>query len=78
MGARKNKESFESHLGRLEEIVDELESGELELEAALHRYEEGVKRLKSCYELLATAEQQVRKLVGDSAEEPFDGEEEPA
>jgi len=60
-------ESFEENLGNLE-------SGELELEDALKRYEEGVRRLKSCYEMLAKAEQQVKKLVGDE-EEPFEPEE---
>ncbi|MHC4939718.1 MAG: exodeoxyribonuclease VII small subunit [Planctomycetota bacterium] len=73
--AAKKKESFETHLGKLEEIVDDLESGELELEEALRRYEEGVKRLKTCYELLTEAEQQVKKLVGESGEEPFEEEE---
>jgi len=71
MAAKKKAESFETHLAQLEEIVDELESGDLDLEKALERYEEGVRRLKSCYELLATAEQKVKKLVGD-AEEPFE------
>ena len=75
MAAPKKKESFETHLARLEEIVDDLESGDLELEGALARYEEGVKRLKNCYELLRQAEQQISKLVGESGEEPFAAEE---
>ena len=75
MGAKKKEESFETHLGKLEEIVEDLESGELELEDALQRYEEGVKRLKSCYRMLTEAEQQVKKLVGESGEEPFDAGE---
>ena len=72
--AAKKKETFESHLHALEEIVDALEAGELDLETALARYEDGVKRLKICYELLQGAEQRVRKLVGDS-EEPFEEDE---
>jgi len=71
MAAKKKTEPFEKHLQALEEIVDALEGGELDLEAALTRYEDGVKRLKTCYELLQNAEQRVRKLVGDR-EEPFD------
>jgi exodeoxyribonuclease VII small subunit len=78
MGAKKKSESFETHLGKLEEIVDDLESGDLELEAALQRYEEGVKRLKTCYELLSRAEQHVRKLVGETETEPFEPEEDEA
>jgi exodeoxyribonuclease VII small subunit len=75
----KKKQTFETHLAALEEIVDALKSGELDLETALARYEDGVKRLKSCYEMLQSAEQRVQKLVGDqnavdggAIEEPFD------
>ncbi|MHC4408109.1 MAG: exodeoxyribonuclease VII small subunit [Planctomycetota bacterium] len=75
MAAKKKQESCETHPGKPEEIVDDLESGDLELEAALARYQEGVKRLKNCYELLTQAEQQVKKLVGESGEEPFADEE---
>ena len=71
MAAKKKNQTFETHLACLEEIVDDLESGDLELEAALQRYEDGVQRLKTCYELLQKAEQQVRKLVGDSADQSF-------
>lgn len=65
------EDSFESHLAKLEEIVERLESGELELEGALREYEDGVKRLRNCYALLEKAEQQVQKLVGDD-EVPFE------
>ena len=68
------KDSFETHLAQLEEIVEKLESGELELEGALKQYEDGVKRLRHCYELLEKAEQQVTKLVGDEEQE-FDGDD---
>ncbi len=72
-------ESFEDHLEVLEKIVDELESGELELESSLERYQEGVKRLKSCYGLLQKAERKVKALVrdddGELKEEPFGDED---
>ena len=74
MPAKKKKtDSFETHLAALEEIVDALEAGDLDLETAMTRYEDGVKRLKSCYSLLKDAEQRVKKLVGDE-EQPFDEE----
>ena len=41
------KEGFEDHLQALEKIVEELEAGDLTLDAALGRFEEGVKRLKT-------------------------------
>ena len=74
MAAKKKSETFESHLAALEEIVDALESGELDLETAMGRYEEGVKRLKSCYSMLQDAEQRVKQLVGDEESE-FEEEE---
>ena len=73
------KEGFEEHLDALEKIVDELEGGELSLDDSLKRFEEGVKRLKSCRTLLNKAEEQVKILVrgagGEVGEEPFEGDE---
>ena len=39
---------FEASLARLEEIVHQLEQGELGLNESLQRYEEGVARLREC------------------------------
>lgn len=55
--------SFEAHLQRLEEIVAELESEELELDAALRLFEEGVERLREASAGLARAEERVKLLV---------------
>ena len=77
--AKPKKEGFEEHLEALERLVDELESGDLTLEGSMERYQEGVKRLKTCYDMLRKAEQQVKILVRDSdgelSEEPLEGEE---
>lgn len=71
----KKPEGFEDHLGALERIVEELESGDLTLEDSLERYQDGVKRLKTCYDLLKEAENKVKILVrdaeGELGEEPF-------
>jgi len=73
------KDSFEEHLETLEKIVEELEAGDLTLDQALERFEAGVKRLKSCRELLQKAEEKVKILVrdaeGELKEEPFESEE---
>ena len=73
--AAKRKQGFEDHLTALDGIVEELESGELSLDDSLKRYQEGVKRLKECYELLRQAEKQVKVLVRDAdgglAEQPL-------
>ncbi|MBL8695595.1 MAG: exodeoxyribonuclease VII small subunit [Planctomycetes bacterium] len=58
--------SFESRLEALRRIVDELESGELPLEKAIARYEEGVGVLKSCASTLAEARQRVEELAKDA------------
>lgn len=73
------KEGFEEHLSALEKLVDELEHGELTLDQALQRFEDGVTRLKTCRELLTKAEEKVKILVrdaqGELKEEPFESED---
>ncbi|MDZ4168004.1 MAG: exodeoxyribonuclease VII small subunit [Coriobacteriia bacterium] len=57
--------TFGAALGELEQIVKALESGQLELEESLERYERGVALLRACQAKLATAEQRVMMLVGE-------------
>src|SRR3972149_7849914 len=71
--------NFEQSLKRLEEIVHLLEEGDLGLNDALERYEEGVKLLRQAYELLQRAERKIELLSGVDAEgnpitRPFDEE----
>jgi exodeoxyribonuclease VII small subunit len=68
--------SFEDELARLEAIVRQLEEGQIGLGESLDRYEEGVKHLKRCYQLLDRAEQKVELLLnadseGNERTEPF-------
>ena len=74
-----DKVNFEAALERLEKIVEELESGRLTLDDSLARYEEGVKSLKQCYELLRDAEKRVETLLkaedGTLKTVPFEPEE---
>ena len=60
--------SFEESLAELEKIVAELESGKLGLSDALARYEEGVKHLKGCQQLLERAERKIELLSGVDAD----------
>lgn len=55
---------FEKKLGRLEEIVEKMESAELALEDSLKLFEEGVKLSRECNTQLADAEQKVKLLLG--------------
>lgn len=75
----RSKNRFEKTLADLEKIVDELESGDLTLDESLAKYEQGVKALKQCYEVLRDAEKKVEVLLqGDNATDqtaPFETEE---
>lgn len=62
---------FETALAELEEIVDALQRGEPELDAALAKYQKGVELLSRCYGLLERAERSVSVLNAfDEAGEP--------
>ena len=56
--------SFEQSLAELESIVHQLEDGQLGLAEALARYEQGIKHLKHCYQLLQQAERKIELLTG--------------
>ena len=58
---------FDAILGRLREVVQKLESGELTLEQALAIYEEGVALARKGQQLLATAEKRVEILVSTTS-----------
>jgi len=69
--------NFEDALKRLEEIVHLLEEGEIGLNEALARYEEGVRLLRKSYKLLQHAERRIELLSGFDADgnpstRPFD------
>ena len=55
-------EKFEELLGRLEQIVSDLETADLPLEKLLASYEEGMRLVKACGDRLADAEQKVEIL----------------
>jgi exodeoxyribonuclease VII small subunit len=64
----KKEISFEEKMGRLENIVAELEQQTLPLNEALGLYEEGVGLIKTCQKILAEAEQKVKILSMDNHE----------
>ena len=59
------KQSFEESLRRLEEIVSQLEQGEIPLEDSMKIYEEGLALSKACIEKLTQAELKLKKLSKD-------------
>jgi exodeoxyribonuclease VII small subunit len=54
---------FESSMKRLEEIVDELEGGQLSLEDSIARYEEGMKLSQRLTQVLDESEKRIERLV---------------
>jgi len=59
---RKEK-SFEAALKRLEEIVSEMERGDLSLDAMLKKFEEGKQLAKFCSKKLEEAEKRIEVLI---------------
>ncbi|MBQ8894199.1 MAG: exodeoxyribonuclease VII small subunit [Clostridia bacterium] len=60
---------FEEAIKQLSEIVKTLESGEAPLDEAIALYEQGMKLSKRCTEILENAEQKVRFLQEQAADE---------
>jgi exodeoxyribonuclease VII small subunit len=61
---------FETALKKLEEIVKELEEGELTLEKSLERYEQGVRLARFCNAKLNEAEARIEMLQKTESGEP--------
>ncbi len=71
------KINFESSLQKLEEAVEQLESGDLTLDQALKVFSSGVKQAETCRKSLEKVELQVEQLLqqedGTLQREPFNG-----
>lgn len=61
--ARKKNLNFENALEELESLVEDMESGELSLEASLTAFEKGIKLTRECQEALNQAEQKIQILM---------------
>jgi len=60
-------DSLSSDLQRLESIVHQLESDDVELDRALQLFEEGVARLRAARERLLEAELRIQRVLEDAA-----------
>jgi exodeoxyribonuclease VII small subunit len=65
---------FEAAILELEALVDQMEAGDLTLEASLVAYERGVKLTRHCQAALRNAELKIRKLTENDQFEPLDPE----
>lgn len=70
------QKTFEKSMEQLERIVSELETGELPLETAIKKFEEGMKLSAFCSKKLDETEKKVTILLGhedgENSEKPFD------
>lgn len=60
------EKTFEEKLKELESIVNELESGEIDLDSSIEKYTNAMKLVKECDEKLKNAEEQVSKIVTEN------------
>ena len=58
--------SFEASLEALEQIVRQLESGDLPLEKSLELFEQGIRLSRECQERLSQAERRIEVLLRDN------------
>jgi exodeoxyribonuclease VII small subunit len=69
------QKTFEQSMKLLERIVQELEDGDLPLEKAIKKFEEGIKLTKLCSEKLDETEKKISILLknpeGQMTEKPF-------
>ena len=69
------KKTFEESLKQLENIVQQLDTGEMPLEKAFKKFEEGVQLSKFCFAKLDETEKKITILLqdweGNVSEKPF-------
>ena len=71
--------NLEKALADLEALVDDLETGDLPLDKAMKKFEDGIKLTRSCQAALKEAEQKVQILLksagGEESLEEFDADD---
>jgi exodeoxyribonuclease VII small subunit len=62
--------TFEASLEALEQIVHQLESGDLPLEKSLELFEQGIRLSRECQDRLSQAERRIEILLRDNQGRP--------
>lgn len=63
------EKTFEQSIKELEKIVNELESGELDLDKSITKYTEAMKLIEFCETKLNNATETINKLVNENGSE---------
>lgn len=66
MAKAKKSVDFEHSLDQLEELVEDMENGDLTLEESLKAFEQGIKLTRECQTALSQAEQKVQMLIEEN------------
>ncbi|MDD4856833.1 MAG: exodeoxyribonuclease VII small subunit [Candidatus Krumholzibacteria bacterium] len=69
------KMSFEDAFGRLNEIVKNLEEGDVPLEESMKLYEEGMRLGSLCRSILSEAEERMKSLASEGDDHSGKGDE---
>lgn len=65
------EEKFEDNVKELEQIINELENGEIDLEESINKYTKAMKLVNTCDKKLKNIEEQVSKIVTENGLEDF-------
>ena len=68
MSSKEKELSFEDKIRELEEIVKELENGEVNLDDAIEKYTKAMKLAKECSDRLNAATEKVNKILKENGE----------
>lgn len=62
------EKKFEENLKELEDLVKELENGEVDLDDAINKYTEAMRLAKECSNKLDSVTEQVNKILNENGE----------
>ena len=70
MNGQEQARTFEASLEALEQIVRQLEDGDLPLDKSLELFEQGIRLSRECQERLSQAERRIEILLRDNQGRP--------
>ena len=72
MPKKESKFDFEKSLHELEQLVEQMESGDMSLEDSLKQFERGIALTRSCQKALSEAEQKVQILLEKAGQQDLE------